>query len=154
VHQGLTAKIWRPLFEGDIDTIPAPQGEKDGARCRFWWRISITATTWPTACPRFSGTNEDRRKTLPLQAHGSLQQDKNYKLFSFSGLKAHRHYGAGARDIIAVAGVEGITIGETITSAVDPGRCRDVIDEPTIAMLFTINTSPFCGREGNYVTSR
>ena len=56
---------------------------------------------------------------------------------------------------MAVAGVEGITIGETITNAESPAPLPHIaIDEPTIAMLFTINTSPFCGREGNYVTSR
>ena len=52
-------------------------------------------------------------------------------------------------DIVAVAGVEGITIGETITSVEDPAPLpRIVIDEPTIAMQFTVNTSPFAGREG------
>ncbi|HEX8815723.1 MAG TPA: translational GTPase TypA, partial [Terriglobales bacterium] len=58
-------------------------------------------------------------------------------------------------DIVAVAGVEGITIGETITGAENPSPLPPiVIDEPTIAMQFTINTSPFAGREGAYVTSR
>jgi GTP-binding protein len=58
-------------------------------------------------------------------------------------------------DIVAIAGVTGITIGETITSAETPAPLpRTVIDEPTIAMLFTVNTSPFSGREGQYVTSR
>ena len=58
-------------------------------------------------------------------------------------------------DIVAIAGVEGITIGETVTSAEDPQPLPVIqIDEPTIAMMFTINTSPFVGREGTYVTSR
>src|SRR5205807_3188265 len=58
-------------------------------------------------------------------------------------------------DIIAVAGVEGITIGETITNLENPAPMPPiVIDEPTIAMQFTVNTSPFAGREGQYVTSR
>ena len=58
-------------------------------------------------------------------------------------------------DIVAVAGVEGITIGETVTSAETPEPLPQIqIDEPTIAMTFTINTSPFGGREGSYVTSR
>jgi len=84
-----------------------------------------------------------------------LLKTKITKLFSFSGLKRTDITETALGDIIAVAGVEGITIGETITSAVDPAPLPPiVIDEPTIAMLFTINTSPFCGREGNYVTSR
>src|SRR5262249_51839420 len=58
-------------------------------------------------------------------------------------------------DMLAIAGVEGITIGETVTSAETPRPLpRIQIDEPTIAMMFTINTSPFSGREGQYVTSR
>src|SRR5438067_666135 len=58
-------------------------------------------------------------------------------------------------DIVAIAGVEGITIGETITGAENPAPLAPiVIDEPTIAMQFTVNTSPFAGRDGQYVTSR
>ena len=58
-------------------------------------------------------------------------------------------------DIVAVAGVEGITIGETITDAENPAPLPPItIDEPTIAMVFTVNNSPFAGREGQYVTSR
>src|SRR5205807_4883124 len=58
-------------------------------------------------------------------------------------------------DIVAIAGVEGITIGETITSAENPAPLAHIaIDEPTIAMQFTVNTSPFAGRDGQYVTSR
>ena len=58
-------------------------------------------------------------------------------------------------DILAIAGVEGITIGETITSVENPSPLPLIqIDEPTIAMTFTVNTSPFSGREGQYVTSR
>ena len=58
-------------------------------------------------------------------------------------------------DLLAIAGVEGITIGETVTSAETPQPLPHIpIDEPTIAMTFTINTSPFSGREGQYVTSR
>src|SRR5205807_5130646 len=58
-------------------------------------------------------------------------------------------------DIVAIAGVEGITIGETITGAENPAPLPPiVIDEPTIAMQFTVNTSPFAGRDGQYVTSR
>ncbi len=58
-------------------------------------------------------------------------------------------------DLVAVAGVEGITIGETITSADTPKPMPPIqIDEPTIGMTFTVNTSPFAGREGQFVTSR
>src|SRR5207245_2105038 len=62
---------------------------------------------------------------------------------------------AEAGDIVAIAGVEGITIGETVTSVETPLPLKRIpIDEPTISMIFTVNTSPFSGREGTYVTSR
>src|SRR5437667_12306251 len=77
------------------------------------------------------------------------------KLCSFSVLKQTETTETTLGDIIAVAGVEGITIGETITDAENPSPLPHIaIDEPTIAMLFTVNTSPFAGREGTYVTSR
>ena len=86
---------------------------------------------------------------------GSLQKTKITKLFSFSGLKRTDITETELGDIVAVAGVEGITIGETITDVENPAPLPHIaIDEPTIAMLFTVNTSPFAGKEGTYVTSR
>jgi GTP-binding protein len=86
---------------------------------------------------------------------GSFQKTKITKLFSFTGLKRVDITQTELGDIVAVAGVEGITIGETITNAENPAPLPPiVIDEPTIAMMFTVNTSPFSGREGSYVTSR
>jgi GTP-binding protein len=84
-----------------------------------------------------------------------MQKTKITKLFSFAGLKRTDSTETILGDIIAVAGVEGITIGETICDPIDPQPLPPiVIDEPTIAMTFTVNTSPFAGREGTYVTSR
>ena len=75
---------------------------------------------------------------------GTLHKTKITKLFSFSGLKRVDITETALGDIIAVAGVEGITIGETITDAENPSPLPHIaIDEPTIAMLFTVNTSPF-----------
>src|SRR5204863_10068627 len=86
---------------------------------------------------------------------GSLHKTKITKLFSFSGLKRTDITETELGNIVAVAGVEGITIGETITDAENPAPLAHiVIDEPTIAMQFTVNNSPFSGREGTYVTSR
>jgi GTP-binding protein len=86
---------------------------------------------------------------------GSLQTTKITKLFSFSGLKRIDIDETELGDIVAVAGVEGINIGETITNVENPAPLPLItIDEPTIAMQFMVNTSPFAGREGQYVTSR
>src|SRR5260370_39574028 len=77
------------------------------------------------------------------------------KLYSFEGLKRVDETIGQPGDILAIAGVEGIPIGETITSIENPKPLpHSQIDEPTIAMTFTINTSPFSGKEGQYVTSR
>src|SRR5437016_14679997 len=82
---------------------------------------------------------------------GSIQKTKITKLFSFSGLKRTDITETTLGDIIAVAGVEGITIGETITDAENPApRAPMTIDEPTVAMQFTVNTSAFGGRDGAY----
>jgi GTP-binding protein len=86
---------------------------------------------------------------------GSLQTTRITKLYSFEGLKRVDETVGRPGDILAIAGVEGITIGETVTSVETPMPLPHVaIDEPTIAMAFTINTSPFAGREGQWVTSR
>jgi GTP-binding protein len=86
---------------------------------------------------------------------GSIQKTRITKLFSFSGLKRVDETIGKPGDVLAIAGVEGITIGETVTSAESPAPLPKIqIDEPTIAMTFTINNSPFAGREGQYVTSR
>src|SRR5205814_6684092 len=85
---------------------------------------------------------------------GSIQKTTITKLFSFSGLKRTDITETELGDIVAVAGVEGITIGETITSAENPAPLVHIaIDEPTIAMQFTVNNSPFSGRDRYYVTS-
>ena len=126
-------------------------------RCKFWSRISITAIIWDGW--RLHGSSTERcipgEDVAIAKLDGSLHKTKITKLFSFSGLKRTDITETTLGDIIAVAGVEGITIGETITDAENPAPLPHItIDEPTIAMLFTVNTSPFAGREGTYVTSR
>ena len=103
----------------------------------------------------FNGTLRLGDEVSIAKLDGSFHKTKITKLYSFSGLKRVDETIGRTGDILAIAGVEGITIGETITSAVDPKPLAHIqIDEPTIAMTFTINTSPFSGREGQFVTSR
>jgi GTP-binding protein len=84
-----------------------------------------------------------------------MQKTRITKLYSFEGLKRVDETVGGPGAILAIAGVEGINIGETITNPETPLALAHIqIDEPTIAMIFTVNTSPFAGREGSYVTSR
>jgi GTP-binding protein len=86
---------------------------------------------------------------------GTQQNTKVTKLFTFDGLKRVEAEMADCGEIVALAGFEGITIGETVTSADRPAPLPPLhIDEPTLSMIFSINTSPFAGRDGKWVTSR
>jgi len=103
----------------------------------------------------FNGSLRHGEEAAIAKLDGSLQKVKITKLFSFIGLKRVDIEQTDVGDIVAIAGVEGINIGETITQVENPAPLPHiVIDEPTIAMQFTVNTSPFAGREGTYVTSR
>jgi len=86
---------------------------------------------------------------------GSLQTTRVTKLYTFDGLKRIETADADCGEIVALAGFEGINIGDTITSAESPAPLPPLrIDEPTLSMIFSVNTSPFAGREGRWVTSR
>ena len=103
----------------------------------------------------FQGTLHTGDEVGIAKLDGTVEKTRITKLFSFSGLKRLDIPGTDLGDIVAVAGVSGITIGETITDSENPAPLPPItIDEPTIAMQFTVNNSPFAGREGTYVTSR
>src|SRR5205807_4147360 len=77
------------------------------------------------------------------------------ELYAFEGLKRESIERARFGEIVALAGIEGIEIGETITSADNPHALPVIaVDEPTLSMIFSVNNSPFAGTEGKYVTSR
>src|SRR5207245_54540 len=103
----------------------------------------------------FNGTLHLGDEVGILKLDGALQKTKITKLYSFEGLKRVDETIGKPGDVLAIAGVEGINIGETVTNSETPQPLPRIhIDEPTIAMVFTINTSPFAGRDGTYVTSR
>lgn len=145
-----------PLFETIVKTIPAATGDPNGALqilvtnldySEYFGRIAI--------CRVFQGTLHAGDEVNISKRDGSLQKTKITKLFTFSGLKRTETTETEIGDIVAVAGVEGITIGETITGVENPAPLPlIVIDEPTIAIQFSVNNSPFAGREGQFVTSR
>src|ERR1700758_790720 len=145
-----------PLFEAIVGTIPAPQGDPGGTLQILVANLDYSDYLGRLAIARvFNGTMHTGEEVAIAELNGTLQKTKITKLFSFSGLKRTDITETELGDIVAVAGVEGITIGETITEAENPAPLPHIaIDEPTIAMLFTVNTSPFAGRDGTYVTSR
>jgi GTP-binding protein len=145
-----------PLFEAIVNTLPPPQGDAAGALQILVANLDYSDYLGRLAIARvFGGTLHTGEEVAIAKLDGSLQKTKITKLFSFSGLKRLDISETQLGDIVAVAGVEGITIGETITNVENPAPLPAItIDEPTIAMQFTVNTSPFAGREGTYVTSR
>ncbi len=152
---GKAGEDLRPLFDAILQTIPEPQGSAQGSLQVLVANLDYSDYLGRLAIARvFNGTLRTGEE-VGIAHEGSLQKTKITKLFSFRGLKRTDITETELGDIVAVAGVEGINIGDTITEAETPAPLpRIVIDEPTIAMQFTINTSPFSGREGQYVTSR
>jgi GTP-binding protein len=151
-----TGEDLRPLFDTILSTIPEPDGDPTGPLQILVANLDYSDYLGRMAIARvFNGTLRTGEEVVIAKLDGSAQKTKITKLFSFSGLKRTDIIETALGDIVAVAGVEGITIGETITSAENPSPLPPItIDEPTIAMQFTVNTSPFAGREGTYVTSR
>jgi GTP-binding protein len=146
----------RPLFDAILKTTPLPQGDPAGPLQILVANLDYSDYLGRLAIARvFNGTMFTGEDVVIAKLDGSMHKTKITKLFSFSGLKRTDITETVLGDIVAVAGVEGITIGETITDALNPAPLPPiVIDEPTIAMMFTVNNSPFAGREGTYVTSR
>jgi GTP-binding protein len=146
----------QPLFEAIVGTIPPPHGDINGPLQILVANLDYSDYLGRLAIARvFNGGMHTGEDVSIAKLDGSLQTTRITKLFSFSGLKRTDITQTELGDIIAVAGVEGITIGETITDVENPAPLPHItIDEPTIAMQFTVNTSPFAGREGAYVTSR
>jgi GTP-binding protein len=146
----------RPLFDAIVKTIPLPQGDPKGPLQILVANLDYSDYLGRLAIARvFNGTMHTGEDVVIAKLDGTMHKIKITKLFSFSGLKRTDITETVLGDIVAVAGVEGITIGETITDALNPAPLPPiVIDEPTIAMVFTVNNSPFAGREGTFVTSR
>src|SRR5712671_3940398 len=146
----------QPLFEAIIKYIPSPTGDPAAVLQLIVANLDYSEYLGRLAIGRvFNGTLRLGDEVGIMKLDGSLQKTKITKLYSFEGLKRVDETVGIPGDILAIAGVEGISIGETITSAEDPQALPKIqIDEPTIAMIFTINTSPFAGREGQFVTSR
>jgi len=146
----------QPLFESILAAIPPPRGEPDDTLQLLVANLDYSEYHGRLALGRiFSGTLNRGDEVAVVKLDGTFQNTRITKLYGFEGLDRIDLERAQAGDIVAIAGVEGITIGETVTSVDDPRPLERVpIDEPTISMVFTINTSPFSGREGAFVTSR
>jgi GTP-binding protein len=146
----------QPLFELILKNIPPPGGYPDNVLQLLVANLDYSDYLGRLAIGRvFNGTLNLGDEVAIAKLDGSFHKTRITKLYSFEGLKRVDETVGRTGDILAIAGVEGITIGETVTSAETPDPLPHIqIDEPTIAMTFSINTSPFSGREGHFVTSR
>ncbi|MBZ2183684.1 MAG: translational GTPase TypA [Bryobacter sp.] len=145
-----------PLFETIIQHIPPPKGSADSELQMLIANLDYSDYLGRMGVGRvFNGALRHGQEVAIAKLDGTLQKTRITKMYSFEGLRRNDETEAFPGDIIAIAGVEGITIGETVTNVETPKPLPRIhIDEPTIAMTFTINTSPFVGREGSLVTSR
>ena len=146
----------KPLFEMILKTIPPPVGKSDGILQLLVTNIDYDDYIGRLAIGRiFSGTVKVGDYVSMAKGDGEMSKTKVSSLFTFQGLDRIETKEASAGEIIVLAGIEGINIGDTITDAENPRALpRIKVDEPTISMVFSVNTSPFAGREGRYVTSR
>jgi GTP-binding protein len=145
-----------PLFQAILQHIPAPAGDPREVLQLLVANLDYSEYHGRLAIGRiFSGTLARGDEVALVKLNGAVEKTRITKLYGFEGLERMDIDRAEAGDIVALAGIEGITIGETVTSAEAPRALVHVpVDEPTISMVFTVNTSPFSGREGTYVTSR
>jgi GTP-binding protein len=146
----------QPLFDTILDTVPPPSGNAEGTLQMLVTSVKRDNYLGPVAIGRVEqGTLKNRQRVSMCHRDGSIETADVTALFAFEGLERVEVEEAGPGDIVAVAGVEGIGLGESLSDAEDPDPLEPVdVDEPTLSMEFRANTGPFSGREGDYVTSR
>lgn len=146
----------RPLFDQVIETIPAPHAIRDDSLQLLVANIDYNPFVGRLAIGRlFSGSISKNQEVIVAKIDGSTQKTRVKELFVFEGLDRTPVDSAGVGEIVALAGFDDINIGETITLVDNPRPLPIIaVDEPTIAMIFGVNTSPFSGIDGKFVTSR
>ncbi|MDH4226583.1 MAG: translational GTPase TypA [Deltaproteobacteria bacterium] len=146
----------KPLFDLLIEKIPAPKGDPASTEQALVTNIDYSDYVGRLAIARiFGGTVKAGQQIGVVRKGGELTKGKISALYTFSGLGRTEAKEAKAGDIVAIAGLENVTIGDTITSQENPAPLERIkVDEPTISMVFSINNSPLSGTEGKLVTSR
>jgi len=150
------AKDLAPLFETVIKHVPPPPGEVEKP-----FQMLVANVDWSDYLGRlavgriFRGVVKPGQWIARIKHDGSLEKAKISKVFTFEGLKRVETEAAGAGEIVQLAGMEDVHIGETVADPENPEALPIInVDEPTISMNFIVNDSPFAGREGKFVTSR
>lgn len=146
----------KPLFDTIISYVDPPEGYPDEPLQMLVNTIEYDEYVGRIAIGRIvRGKIAYGQSAALCKRDGTLQSVKLSRIYSFMGLRRIEVEEASLGDIIAVSGIDDINIGETICDIQNPEAISFVnIDEPTISMTFSVNNSPFAGREGDYVTSR
>jgi GTP-binding protein len=146
----------RPLFEAVVDHVPPPRGNPDAPLQILVANLDSSDYVGRIAIGKiFNGRVKIGDPVAVCKLNAAVQDTKVTKLYAFDGLKRVEILEAAAGDIVCLAGIEDITIGETIADAEQRIAIPPVaIDEPTVSIVFGVNTSPMAGRDGQYVTSR
>ncbi|PYG86974.1 GTP-binding protein TypA/BipA [Ruminiclostridium sufflavum DSM 19573] len=146
----------KPLFDVIIDKVPAPRGDMKGTL-----QLLVSNVDYDEYVGRIAIGRVDRGRiklgqpAIICKTEGHQVNARITKLYKFEGLKRAETDEAMLGDIVAVSGVTDVTIGDTICDLGAPDPLPFVaIDEPTLSMTFSVNNSPFAGREGQFVTSR
>ncbi|MEK7196426.1 MAG: translational GTPase TypA [Nitrospirota bacterium] len=144
------------LFEQIIKSIPVPEGDEKDSLQLLVTNIDYNDYVGRLAIGKiFSGSVKIGGWIAMINSEGEAIKTKVVSLYGFQGLERVEIKDATVGDIVALAGIEGINIGDTITDIENPKPLpRIIVDEPTISIVFSVNTSPLGGTEGKYVTSR
>ena len=144
-----------PLLDAIVKYIPAPK-QLEGTPQMLITSLDYSSYTGRIAVGRVHrGTLKEGMNITLAKRDGTLVKSKIKEVHTFEGLGRKKVESVSSGDICAIIGMEGFEIGDTICDFENPGPLPPIaIDEPTISMLFTINDSPFFGKEGKYVTSR
>jgi GTP-binding protein len=145
-----------PLFETITEHIPAPIGDPDGHLQILVTNVQPDAYRGPLAIGRvIQGTVQSRQAVILRHRDGTESAASVAALFMYEGLDRVEVDHAGPGSIVAIAGMSGIGLGESVGEGEDPAPLKPLhVDEPTMSMEFRVNDSPFSGREGRFVTSR
>jgi GTP-binding protein len=146
----------QPLFDAIVRHVPPPRGDADAPLQMLVANLDSSDYLGRIAIGRvFNGRVRIGDPVAVCKLDGGVQETRVTKLFAFDGLRRVDIDEAAAGDIVCLAGIEDITIGETIA---DVGQRIAIppiaVDEPTVSMVFGVNTSPMAGRDGQFVTSR
>jgi GTP-binding protein len=146
----------QPLFETILKYVPAPGGDPEGAL-----QLQISALGYSSFVGRIGigrisrGTVRPGQEVVVIDGSNAPKKARVNQVHGFRGLEKDEMASAGAGEIVQITGIEELGIGVTVADVANPEALPMLgVDEPTLTMNFQVNTSPFAGKEGKYVTSR